>query len=74
MESSPEFSCIDEYRKLINDYSFRNLDHYKNFVLPDLLEKYPTILKDINEKNVSKLPSSFCNLLLKDYIYYVTPK
>jgi len=71
MESGPEFSCIEEYRKIINDPSFRNFTHYKNFILPDLLEKYPTILKDINEKNISKLPSSFCTLLLKDYRQYV---
>lgn len=62
-----EFSCLEQYKLLIKDSNYNNLNHYKSYILPLLLQNHPIILKDIKEKNVSPLPKSFCKILLKHY-------
>ena len=64
MQSLPEFSCLEQYKILIKDVNYNNLEHYNNNILPLLLENHPLILKDIKEKNVSALPKSFCKAVL----------
>ena len=62
-----ELSCLEEYKKFINDYGYNNMSHYKKYVLPVLFADNPYILKKIEKQKLAKLPKSFCNTLIEKY-------
>ena len=59
-------SCLDEYKKFIKNYN--NKEHYIKYVLPDILESYPTLLKKIQTEDTAELPKNFCRQLMQKYI------
>ena len=61
-------SCINEYRKLLNDYTYNNYEHYNKYVLPKLLVDYPTLLKKIQNEETAQLPRNFCRILIEKYM------
>ena len=43
MQSLPEFSCLEQYKILIKDVNYNNLEHYKSNILPLLLENQGSV-------------------------------
>jgi len=62
-----EISCLEEYKRFVNDCGYNNMKHYKESVLPTLLVDHPYILKKIEKQKLAKLPKSFCNTLIEKY-------
>ena len=60
-------SCINEYRKFIKDHNYNNYEHYNNYILPDMLVMYPTLLRKIQNEETADLPNKFCKELIKKY-------
>ena len=61
-------SCLDEYKKFIKDNNYDNKEHYIKYVLPDILELHPTLLKKIQMDDTAELPKNFCRQLIQKYI------
>lgn len=61
-------SCMDEYKKFIKDNNYNNKEHYIKYVLPDILELHPSLLKNIQKNDTAELPKKLCRQLIQKYI------